>query len=199
MDNCHHDNRGVFRNNLEIIKTLVECWKDHLNIPAEWGFVHKCAVSMLQHYCYELYQWSICQYAGYMWTYNEDTLNWSLLWAVAVTAAVVPIVLPRCIELLCEQWTFCSAHSSCHEHLAMQRCALAAGPFTVIFLTLKVTARGTGLGSSCWELSWPMGCLRTTQLQWEASLRRGGWARPSLWVGDTPVYSERLPYSRWWC
>ena len=35
MDNCHHDNRAVFRNNLEIIKSLVECWKSHFTFPTE--------------------------------------------------------------------------------------------------------------------------------------------------------------------
>ncbi|XP_069777633.1 DNA-dependent protein kinase catalytic subunit isoform X2 [Narcine bancroftii] len=33
MKNCFHDKRPVFRHNLEIIKTVVECWKDCLSIP----------------------------------------------------------------------------------------------------------------------------------------------------------------------
>ncbi|KAI5273209.1 Dna-Dependent Protein Kinase Catalytic Subunit [Manis pentadactyla] len=33
MKNVFHQKRAVFRHNLEIIKTLVECWKDCLSIP----------------------------------------------------------------------------------------------------------------------------------------------------------------------
>ncbi|XP_053105021.1 DNA-dependent protein kinase catalytic subunit isoform X2 [Hemicordylus capensis] len=33
MKNAFHQKRAVFRHNLEIIKTVVECWKDCLNIP----------------------------------------------------------------------------------------------------------------------------------------------------------------------
>ncbi|XP_043921659.1 DNA-dependent protein kinase catalytic subunit [Protopterus annectens] len=33
MKNAFHEKRAVFRHNLEIIKTVVECWKDCLSIP----------------------------------------------------------------------------------------------------------------------------------------------------------------------
>uniref|UniRef100_A0A3Q2PZS8 DNA-dependent protein kinase catalytic subunit n=1 Tax=Fundulus heteroclitus TaxID=8078 RepID=A0A3Q2PZS8_FUNHE len=33
MKNCFHHKRAVFRHNLEIIRTLVECWKDCLHVP----------------------------------------------------------------------------------------------------------------------------------------------------------------------
>ncbi|XP_070603834.1 DNA-dependent protein kinase catalytic subunit [Erythrolamprus reginae] len=33
MKNVFHQKRAVFRHNLEIIKTVIECWKDCLNIP----------------------------------------------------------------------------------------------------------------------------------------------------------------------
>lgn len=33
MKNCFHSKRAVFRHNLEIIRTLVECWKDCLHVP----------------------------------------------------------------------------------------------------------------------------------------------------------------------
>ena len=36
MHNCHHDNRSVFRNNLEIIKTLMELWRDRLQVPTKY-------------------------------------------------------------------------------------------------------------------------------------------------------------------
>ena len=36
MHNCHHDNRSVFRNNLEIIKTLMELWRDRLTVPTKY-------------------------------------------------------------------------------------------------------------------------------------------------------------------
>ena len=35
MEHSHHDNRSVFRNNLEIIKTLVECWREKLQGPTK--------------------------------------------------------------------------------------------------------------------------------------------------------------------
>ena len=35
MEHSHHDNRSVFRNNLEIIKTLVECWRGRLQGPTK--------------------------------------------------------------------------------------------------------------------------------------------------------------------
>lgn len=33
VKNCFHNKRAVFRHNLEIIRTIVECWKDCLTIP----------------------------------------------------------------------------------------------------------------------------------------------------------------------
>ncbi|CAN9506484.1 unnamed protein product [Ophioblennius macclurei] len=33
MRHCFHSKRPVFRHNLEIIRTLVECWKDSLHVP----------------------------------------------------------------------------------------------------------------------------------------------------------------------
>ncbi|KAK5850083.1 hypothetical protein PBY51_014363 [Eleginops maclovinus] len=33
MKHCFHSKRAVFRHNLEIIRTLVECWKDCLHVP----------------------------------------------------------------------------------------------------------------------------------------------------------------------
>ncbi|XP_030635503.1 DNA-dependent protein kinase catalytic subunit [Chanos chanos] len=33
MKNCFHSKRPVFRHNLEIIRTVVECWKDCLHVP----------------------------------------------------------------------------------------------------------------------------------------------------------------------
>ncbi|XP_062919332.1 DNA-dependent protein kinase catalytic subunit isoform X2 [Mobula hypostoma] len=33
MKNCFHEKKAVFRHNLEIIKTVVECWKDCLSVP----------------------------------------------------------------------------------------------------------------------------------------------------------------------
>eukprot|EP00731_Ephydatia_muelleri_P028749 Em0020g393a len=35
MEHAHHENRGVFRNNLEVIKSLTECWKDKLQPPTK--------------------------------------------------------------------------------------------------------------------------------------------------------------------
>ena len=35
MRNAHHSNRGVFRNNLEIVRTIVECWKNCLQVPTK--------------------------------------------------------------------------------------------------------------------------------------------------------------------
>ncbi|TRY56699.1 hypothetical protein DNTS_012969 [Danionella cerebrum] len=36
VKNCFHNKRAVFRHNLEIIRTVVECWKDCLTIPYEY-------------------------------------------------------------------------------------------------------------------------------------------------------------------
>lgn len=33
MKHSFHSKRAVFRHNLEIIRTLVECWKDCLHVP----------------------------------------------------------------------------------------------------------------------------------------------------------------------
>lgn len=33
MKNSFHPKRAVFRHNLEIIRTVVECWKDCLHVP----------------------------------------------------------------------------------------------------------------------------------------------------------------------
>ena len=35
MENCHHTNRSVLKNNLEVIKTLVEVWKDRIDVPTK--------------------------------------------------------------------------------------------------------------------------------------------------------------------
>ncbi|XP_062835416.1 DNA-dependent protein kinase catalytic subunit [Anolis carolinensis] len=40
MKNAFHQKRAVFRHNLEIIKTLVECWKDCLIVPYKIIFEH---------------------------------------------------------------------------------------------------------------------------------------------------------------
>uniref|UniRef100_A0AAR2IVV3 DNA-dependent protein kinase catalytic subunit n=1 Tax=Pygocentrus nattereri TaxID=42514 RepID=A0AAR2IVV3_PYGNA len=40
MKNCFHAKRAVFRHNLEIIRTMVECWKDCLHIPYNLIFEH---------------------------------------------------------------------------------------------------------------------------------------------------------------
>lgn len=36
MQNAGHSNRQIFKNNLEIIKTLVECWRNKLDIPTKY-------------------------------------------------------------------------------------------------------------------------------------------------------------------
>jgi hypothetical protein len=33
VDNCHHENSQVLRNNLEILKTLVEVWRPSVEVP----------------------------------------------------------------------------------------------------------------------------------------------------------------------
>ncbi|XP_034023252.1 DNA-dependent protein kinase catalytic subunit-like [Thalassophryne amazonica] len=42
MKHCFHSKRAVFRHNLEIIRTLVECWKDCLHVPYSLIFSHFC-------------------------------------------------------------------------------------------------------------------------------------------------------------
>lgn len=38
MKHVFHPKRAVFRHNLEIIKTVVECWKECLSIPYRYTF-----------------------------------------------------------------------------------------------------------------------------------------------------------------
>lgn len=35
IKHCGHDRREIFRNNMEVVKTILECWKDVLEIPYE--------------------------------------------------------------------------------------------------------------------------------------------------------------------
>jgi len=35
ISNVHHDRRDVFKHNLEIIRTVVELWKPHFDIPVQ--------------------------------------------------------------------------------------------------------------------------------------------------------------------
>ena len=35
MRRCYHDNRAVLKNNLELLKTMTECWKDFVDVPVE--------------------------------------------------------------------------------------------------------------------------------------------------------------------
>jgi len=36
MRHCHHDNRQVLRNNLEVLKTVVEVWRSSIQVPTMW-------------------------------------------------------------------------------------------------------------------------------------------------------------------
>jgi len=38
MHHCHHDNRQVLRNNLEVLKTVVEVWRSTVQVPTVWVF-----------------------------------------------------------------------------------------------------------------------------------------------------------------
>ncbi|XP_065898419.1 DNA-dependent protein kinase catalytic subunit-like isoform X2 [Dysidea avara] len=40
MQNAHHEHRRIFRNNLEIIKSLVECWRNKLDVPTKIIYQH---------------------------------------------------------------------------------------------------------------------------------------------------------------
>ncbi|XP_070581112.1 DNA-dependent protein kinase catalytic subunit-like [Ptychodera flava] len=40
MKNTHHSNRQVLRNNLELVKTVVELWKDSIEVPSRVIFNH---------------------------------------------------------------------------------------------------------------------------------------------------------------
>ena len=41
MQNAGHNNWQVFKNNLEVIKTLVECWRNKLDIPTKYDYSHQ--------------------------------------------------------------------------------------------------------------------------------------------------------------
>jgi len=36
VTHCHHDNRQVLRNNLDVLKTVVEVWRSTVHIPTAW-------------------------------------------------------------------------------------------------------------------------------------------------------------------
>ena len=38
MENAGHNNWQVFKNNLEVIRTLVECWRNKLDIPTKYDY-----------------------------------------------------------------------------------------------------------------------------------------------------------------
>lgn len=40
MQNTAHSNWQIFKNNLEIIKTLVECWRNKLDIPTKYDYLY---------------------------------------------------------------------------------------------------------------------------------------------------------------
>ena len=42
MENCHHDTRRVLRNNLDVIKTLVEVWKTRIDVPIRYEMKTFC-------------------------------------------------------------------------------------------------------------------------------------------------------------
>uniref|UniRef100_A0A3Q4AQN1 DNA-dependent protein kinase catalytic subunit n=1 Tax=Mola mola TaxID=94237 RepID=A0A3Q4AQN1_MOLML len=44
MKYCFHTKRAVFRHNLEIIRTLVECWKDCLHVPYSLIYERFCGI-----------------------------------------------------------------------------------------------------------------------------------------------------------
>lgn len=39
MQNTSHSSRQIFKNNLEIVKTLVECWRNKLDIPTKYDLL----------------------------------------------------------------------------------------------------------------------------------------------------------------
>ncbi len=36
MERCDHPTRGIFKHNLEIIKTFVEVWKERIDVPTKY-------------------------------------------------------------------------------------------------------------------------------------------------------------------
>jgi len=44
MQNAGHTNRQIFKNNLEIIKTLVECWRSKLDVPTKYDIPYKIKI-----------------------------------------------------------------------------------------------------------------------------------------------------------
>ena len=35
MRHCHHDDRRVLRNNLEVLKTLLEVWRERIDVDSK--------------------------------------------------------------------------------------------------------------------------------------------------------------------
>ncbi|KAK6170524.1 hypothetical protein SNE40_018898 [Patella caerulea] len=50
MANIYHTNRSIYKNNLEMLKTLLECWKDRIEIPYKIVYNHlkseECSVGV---------------------------------------------------------------------------------------------------------------------------------------------------------
>ena len=61
MCHCHHDNCSIFRNNLEIIKMLLELWRDRLQAPTKYGaWLRGCVWSMGIIHVYENATIDVC-------------------------------------------------------------------------------------------------------------------------------------------
>lgn len=43
MRRCYHENRAILKNNLELLKTMTECWKDSIQVPA--GIIYSFMIS----------------------------------------------------------------------------------------------------------------------------------------------------------
>ena len=40
MKHCHHDDRRVLKNNLEVLKTLVEVWRSRVHVPTKYDVIN---------------------------------------------------------------------------------------------------------------------------------------------------------------
>ena len=116
MEHCNHDNRSVFRNNLEIARTIIECWKDHIQIPTKL-VVHTCIHCTVTQTCCTCRVTSF-KYTVLVWTPHTHI---SAFWKGGLYSQTKDNLQGRifCIQLYTHIIVFendCSTHTHAHTH-----------------------------------------------------------------------------------
>ena len=115
MANTHADERPVLRNNLSIVRTMVECWKDSLTMP--YGVIHR-------HFC------------------NKDTNGRMQRTGVQLLGIVLANGLPPYGgEIGVSEANYYEAFFSCLEHRLKEVYAPAAEVSGMLFKSIKNSER----------------------------------------------------------